>query len=217
MSNDDNLPELVDPIQTQTYHPPMDFTIKRRSNIKPVLYFLLPCLLINFFIILLSVTGSISEIPSYVYILFLIFGGLNYYFINLIRKTPFSISVFSFQNLILIGYEQIPVFSRVRERFTLGDLKDVYFQMSKLGDSSQVGSTVGFLVLEMKGRSDLVKIKMVQTQGFLSMFDGCFNFEGKFDQKIAQEEKILQMLHYRNKDAIPKALRFVEGTDGLLI
>ena len=89
--------------------------------------------------------------------------------------------------------------------------------MNKLGESSQVGTTLGFLVFELKGRSELVKIKLVQSDGIFSSFDSCFNFKGRFDQKSAQEDKILQMLHFRNKEAIPKALRFVDGVDGFLV
>ena len=102
----DEMPELIDPKETQTFHPPMDFTIKRKSSIKPALYFLLPCFLITFVMIFLSVTGSM-EIPNYIYVAFIALMALNYYIINLIRKTPYSISIFSFQNLILIGYEQV--------------------------------------------------------------------------------------------------------------
>jgi hypothetical protein len=106
MKNDD-MPELVDPKQeTEQFHPPMDFTIKRKFTIKPALYFLFPCLMITFVLIFLTVTGSM-ELPSYIYVIFLLLLGLNYYIINLIRKTPFSVSIFSFQKLILIGYEQV--------------------------------------------------------------------------------------------------------------
>ena len=100
----------------------------------------------------------------------------------------------------------------------MNHLEDVYFQCSKLGATSQVAeSSIVFLVFEFKGRGDLVRLKMVKSTTLFGLLDACLNFAGQFEHRASMEDKIIQLLHYRNKSAQPKALRYVEGKDASAI